>query len=107
MIIKSPDKAFCQAICFIYAQIVHAIADFGLAVFFEPSALPRRDLGLEGTPWFMSPETLSSEVATPCYLNHKICLRLCCTGARALTNVAIDLVMKMDLNCTHKFSSKA
>ena len=38
-------------------------ADFGLAVFFEPASLPRRDLGLEGTPWFMSPETLSSEVS--------------------------------------------
>ena len=37
-------------------------ADFGLAVFFEPDAVPRRDLGLEGTPWFMSPEMLSSEV---------------------------------------------
>lgn len=26
-------------------------ADFGLAVFFDPEALPRTDLGLEGTPW--------------------------------------------------------
>ena len=25
--------------------------DFGLAVFYEPSSLPRTDLGLEGTPW--------------------------------------------------------
>ena len=25
--------------------------DFGLAVFFDPAALPRTDLGLEGTPW--------------------------------------------------------
>ena len=38
------------------------LADFGLAVFFEAGSLPRRDLGLEGTPWFMSPEMLSSEV---------------------------------------------
>jgi len=25
--------------------------DFGLAVRFDPSALPMEDLGLEGTPW--------------------------------------------------------
>jgi calcium-dependent protein kinase len=25
--------------------------DFGLAVPFDPAALPRSDLGLEGTPW--------------------------------------------------------
>ncbi|PSC73235.1 Pkinase-domain-containing [Micractinium conductrix] len=36
--------------------------DFGLAVFFEEDKLPRTDLGLEGTPWFMSPESLRSEV---------------------------------------------
>ncbi|KAI7841033.1 hypothetical protein COHA_005261 [Chlorella ohadii] len=36
--------------------------DFGLAVFFEEDKLPRTDLGLEGTPWFMAPETLRSEV---------------------------------------------
>lgn len=36
--------------------------DFGLAVYFKPDELPRTDLGLEGTPWFMAPETLSSEV---------------------------------------------
>ncbi|KAL4853803.1 Calcium-dependent protein kinase 34 [Chlorella vulgaris] len=35
--------------------------DFGLAVFYEPDSLPRTDLGLEGTPWFMAPETLSSQ----------------------------------------------
>ena len=33
--------------------------DFGLAVFFEPGELPRRDLGFEGTPWFMAPEVRS------------------------------------------------
>lgn len=27
--------------------------DFGLAVFFDPKALPRKDLGLEGTPHYM------------------------------------------------------
>ena len=27
------------------------IADFGLAVFFDPDKVPRIDLGLEGTPW--------------------------------------------------------
>lgn len=36
--------------------------DFGLAVFFDEKELPRTDLGLEGTPWFMSPESLRSEV---------------------------------------------
>ena len=35
--------------------------DFGLAVFFDAGQLPRTDLGLEGTPWFMAPENLSSE----------------------------------------------
>lgn len=35
--------------------------DFGLAVFFDEGKLPRTDLGLEGTPWFMAPETLRSE----------------------------------------------
>ncbi|CAL5220717.1 g2773 [Coccomyxa viridis] len=35
--------------------------DFGLAVFFEPGQLPRTDLGLEGTPWFLAPENLDSE----------------------------------------------
>eukprot|EP00884_Botryococcus_braunii_P014384 jgi/Botrbrau1/22947/Bobra.0030s0022.1 len=41
-------------------QHVKAI-DFGLAVFFDPKELPRTDLGLEGTPWFMAPEVLSSQ----------------------------------------------
>lgn len=36
--------------------------DFGLAVFYDERQLPRTDLGLEGTPWFMAPETLRSEV---------------------------------------------
>lgn len=36
--------------------------DFGLAVPFEAGSLPRRDLGLEGTPWYMAPEVLSSAV---------------------------------------------
>ncbi|KAI8470975.1 MAG: kinase-like domain-containing protein [Monoraphidium minutum] len=36
--------------------------DFGLAVPFDPEGLPRSDLGLEGTPWFMAPEVLSSQV---------------------------------------------
>ena len=36
--------------------------DFGLAAFFDPAKLPRTDLGLEGTPWFMAPEVLSSRV---------------------------------------------
>ena len=36
--------------------------DFGLATPFEPDALPLDNLGLEGTPWFMAPEVLSSKV---------------------------------------------
>ena len=36
--------------------------DFGLAVFFDPKKLPMKDLGMEGTPWFMAPEMLSSQV---------------------------------------------
>ncbi|KAL3139963.1 hypothetical protein ABBQ38_004250 [Trebouxia sp. C0009 RCD-2024] len=36
--------------------------DFGLAVPFESATEPRSDLGLEGTPWYMAPEVLSSEV---------------------------------------------
>lgn len=29
---------------------------------FDADSLPRRDLGLEGTPWYMAPEVLSSTV---------------------------------------------
>jgi calcium-dependent protein kinase len=36
--------------------------DFGLAVPYDPSDLPRSDLGLEGTPWYIAPEVLSSQV---------------------------------------------
>ena len=36
--------------------------DFGLAVFYTEQELPRRDLGFDGTPWFMAPEVLSSQV---------------------------------------------
>lgn len=35
--------------------------DFGLAAFFDPEKLPRTDLGLDGTPWFMAPEVLNSQ----------------------------------------------
>ena len=35
-----------------FLSLKHVLfADFGLAVFYEPSSLPRTDLGLEGTPW--------------------------------------------------------
>jgi calcium-dependent protein kinase len=35
--------------------------DFGLSVMYGPdSPLPLKDLPMEGTPWFMAPETLSS-----------------------------------------------
>eukprot|EP00878_Enallax_costatus_P003362 GHUV01003571.1.p1 GENE.GHUV01003571.1~~GHUV01003571.1.p1 ORF type:complete len:609 (+),score=221.69 GHUV01003571.1:1048-2874(+) len=36
--------------------------DFGLAMPFDPENLPMKDLGLEGTPWYMAPEVLSSNV---------------------------------------------
>ncbi|MEW5299735.1 MAG: hypothetical protein WDW36_002721 [Sanguina aurantia] len=36
--------------------------DFGLAVPFDPESLPMKNLPLEGTPWYMAPETLSSQV---------------------------------------------
>jgi calcium-dependent protein kinase len=36
--------------------------DFGLATPFDPDALPLDNLGLEGTPWYMAPEVLSSKV---------------------------------------------
>lgn len=36
--------------------------DFGLAVFSEGPTVPRTDLGFDGTPWFMAPEVLSSQV---------------------------------------------
>lgn len=39
-----------------------AATDFGMAVIYEPDQLPRRDLGFDGTPWFMAPEVLSSQV---------------------------------------------
>ncbi len=34
-------------------------ADFGLAVFYNPEALPRTDLGLEGTPWCAVPAIMA------------------------------------------------
>lgn len=40
--------------------------DFGLARPFHPEELPISDLGLEGTPWFMAPEMLRSEVTPAC-----------------------------------------
>eukprot|EP00798_Chlamydomonas_sp_ICE-L_P014541 gene14541-20581_t len=36
--------------------------DFGLAMPYDPDELPRTELGLEGTPWYMAPECLSSRV---------------------------------------------
>ncbi|GBF90915.1 calcium-dependent kinase [Raphidocelis subcapitata] len=50
MLLDDSDRAPLKAI------------DFGLAVPFDPEALPRDDLGFEGTPWYMAPEVLSSQV---------------------------------------------
>ncbi|KAK9804764.1 hypothetical protein WJX72_004008 [[Myrmecia] bisecta] len=50
MLLNDDDRAPLKAI------------DFGMAVFFDPKQLPRTDLGLEGTPWFMAPEMLGSQV---------------------------------------------
>ncbi|EFJ43532.1 hypothetical protein VOLCADRAFT_65831, partial [Volvox carteri f. nagariensis] len=49
MLLTDADKAPVKAI------------DFGLAVFYDPKKLPRKDLGLEGTPHFMAPEQLSGK----------------------------------------------
>ncbi|KAL0031772.1 hypothetical protein WJX79_006580 [Trebouxia sp. C0005] len=50
MLVSDHDKAPLKAV------------DFGLAVTFQSASEPRSDLGLEGTPWYMAPEVLSSEV---------------------------------------------
>lgn len=39
--------------------------DFGLAVIYEKGDLPRRDLGLDGTPWFMAPEVIADSETFP------------------------------------------
>ncbi|GFR43958.1 hypothetical protein Agub_g5101 [Astrephomene gubernaculifera] len=49
MLLTEDDRAPLQAI------------DFGLAAPFDPEQLPRTDLGLEGTPWYMAPETLRGD----------------------------------------------
>ncbi|GLC44056.1 hypothetical protein PLESTB_000223900 [Pleodorina starrii] len=49
MLLSTDDRAPVKAI------------DFGLAAPFDPQQLPRTDLGLEGTPWYMAPETLRGE----------------------------------------------
>lgn len=54
--------------------------DFGLAVFYDPEKLPRTDLGLEGTPWFMAPEVLSSQTypASDVWSAGVLCYQLLC-----------------------------
>ncbi|GIL70760.1 hypothetical protein Vretimale_3845 [Volvox reticuliferus] len=49
MLLTGEDRAPLKAI------------DFGLAAPFDPENLPRTDLGLEGTPWYMAPETLRGD----------------------------------------------
>ncbi|EFJ45485.1 hypothetical protein VOLCADRAFT_105941 [Volvox carteri f. nagariensis] len=49
MLLTNEDRAPLKAI------------DFGLAAPFDPEHLPRTDLGLEGTPWYMAPETLRGD----------------------------------------------
>lgn len=39
--------------------------DFGLAVIYKKGELPRRDLGLDGTPWFMAPEVIADSETFP------------------------------------------
>lgn len=39
--------------------------DFGLAVLYEKGDIPRRDLGLDGTPWFMAPEIIAESETYP------------------------------------------
>lgn len=39
--------------------------DFGLAVLYEKGDIPRRDLGLDGTPWFMAPEVVADSETYP------------------------------------------
>lgn len=50
MLLSGDDRAPLKAV------------DFGLAAFFDPADPVRTDLGLEGTPWYMAPETLASRV---------------------------------------------
>uniref|UniRef100_A0A061R2T4 Calcium-dependent protein kinase n=2 Tax=Tetraselmis sp. GSL018 TaxID=582737 RepID=A0A061R2T4_9CHLO len=40
--------------------------DFGLSRPFDPKDVPLSDVGLEGTPWYMAPEMLRSEVTPAC-----------------------------------------
>ncbi len=51
----------CLGQCCLSSLKLLVPADFGLAVFYDTNQLPRTDLGLEGTPWFLAPENLSSE----------------------------------------------
>jgi calcium-dependent protein kinase len=47
--------------------------DFGLAVSFNPEELPRSDLGLEGTPWWVStpsPPFIEEFISMKCRMQH-------------------------------------
>lgn len=62
MVASLPTNRGAQVTAYPWMPETRALgADFGLAVFFEAGQLPRTDLGLEGTPWFLAPENLDSE----------------------------------------------
>lgn len=53
--------------------------DFGLAVFYDSKQLPRTDLGLEGTPWYMAPEVC-------CVAQTAASNKFTCTGTHVSSN---------------------
>lgn len=57
MLLNSDDRAPVKAI------------DFGLAVPYDPEQLPRTDLGLEGTPWYVTCRVFCSSKFQTVFLN--------------------------------------
>ncbi|KAG2495634.1 hypothetical protein HYH03_006234 [Edaphochlamys debaryana] len=87
--------------------------DFGLAVFFDPKALPRKDLGLEGTPHFMAPEQLSgrTEPASDIWSAGIMAYQLLCGSvpfddAKNPKAPALSLVWRAILTEEPKFTSR-